>query len=70
MNENEPKRISRDEALRRIAGDTPEDAVSEGRCLHGPIGCNRPISEDELAGWSEVEAREYVITGLCPRCQV
>lgn len=46
-------------------GDLPEDAVSGSRCLLPPIGCGRPLAEDAL---TEVEAREWHISGLCPTC--
>ncbi|MFL0393523.1 hypothetical protein ACH0CM_12440 [Streptomyces albus] len=46
-------------------GDLPEDAVVGSRCLLPPIGCGRPLAEAAL---TEVEAREWRISGLCPAC--
>lgn len=67
---SEPRRISRDDALRRIAGDTPDEAVGQHRCLRPPIGCGRPLTHEDLDAWADIERREYVITGLCKGCQV
>ncbi len=47
-------------------GDTPQDAVSDARCLLPPIGCGRPLTASDLP--TDVAAREWRISGLCPGC--
>jgi hypothetical protein len=57
-------------------GDLPADAVREERCIKAPIGCGKPlVDEDGTARvfWDESEQSRYEaewqITGLCPDCQ-
>ncbi|MGY1439467.1 hypothetical protein [Streptomyces reniochalinae] len=47
-------------------GDTPQAAVDGARCLLPPIGCGRSLTDGDLP--TEVAAREWRISGLCPQC--
>lgn len=54
---------------RLSGGDTPSDAVSEGRCIKEPLGCGRPAAEAGRPFRTALEQREWEITGFCPECQ-
>jgi hypothetical protein len=42
-------------------------AIANNRCL--PFCCGRQIAAEEFATWTELERREYTISGMCNSCQ-
>lgn len=42
-------------------------AIQNSRCL--PFCCGREIPADEFATWTEIQRREYPISGMCNHCQ-
>lgn len=60
--------IRLEDALQNFFGDSPLAAKKVNRCVKEPIGCGKPISETTPFR-SELDAKEYRITGLCQDCQ-
>ena len=45
--------------------ETAGDLIDQGRC---PI-CSEPILPSEVAAMDELSRREFIISGLCQKCQ-
>lgn len=70
-----PKAKGIEDFLTDMAGESRQQAMYEGRCIKPPIGCGRPVLAeidpsrvDEGAFRSELDMKEYTISGLCQRC--
>jgi hypothetical protein len=42
-------------------------AIKDDKCISEPIGCGREVSD--MVQWSEIQLKEYRISGLCNICQ-
>ena len=42
-------------------------AIENNRCI--PFCCGRQIPADEFATWTDLQQREYRISGMCNSCQ-
>lgn len=59
------KSIPMQSFLEAVMGRTT--AIKNNRCL--PFCCDRQIAPEEFANWTELERREYLISGMCNSCQ-
>lgn len=44
-------------------------AIAGARCCPEPWGCGRAVTPAEMAAWTDLQRREYPISGMCDLCQ-
>lgn len=52
------------DALEKFGGRT--SAIESNRCVNPPVGCGQPVAGTLR---SDIEIKEYRISGLCGDCQ-
>lgn len=58
-----------EQVLAALTGSDRRETIAAGKCRPSPTGCGKKISTDDHSGWSEIERREFTISGLCASCQ-
>lgn len=52
--------------LNMLSGGNREECIRNNVCIPGPIGCGGNVNPEDM---SEMEIREYQISGMCRNCQ-
>lgn len=55
-----------DSFITNVFGFDRQETIHENVCVPAPIGCGKPVDLSEM---SEIEQKEYRISGLCKTCQ-
>lgn len=52
--------------LNMLSGGNREECIRNNVCIPSPIGCGKKVNPADM---SEMEIREYQISGMCRNCQ-